>query len=107
MASKTNHLLWKEDKASPGKTASAHAQEPSSPQTHQDFLAQQHGAWLEHSQLGSGVRSRMKTPRNPHPPSRNKQSFGQTLCLTAVMSSGKSTAPAMLPLELQVSLLGC
>lgn len=39
MASKPNHLLWNEDKASPGKTASARAQEPSSPQTHQDFSA--------------------------------------------------------------------
>lgn len=25
----------------------------------------------------------MRTPRNPHPLSRNKKSFGQTLCLTA------------------------
>lgn len=51
----------------------------------------------------------MKTPRNPHPPSTDKQSFGQTLCVTAVGFHKRwcITAPAVLPLELQVSLLSC
>lgn len=104
MASKPNHLLWKGVRLLQGKQ---HLPVPKSLQVLKPiriFLPSSRGPWLEYSQLRSGVRSRTKTSRNPHLPSSKALAKP---CLTAVMSTGTSTAPAMLPLELQVSLLGC
>lgn len=103
MASKPNHPLWRE--GSPGKTASAHCQEPSSPQTHQDFPAQQYGAWLEHSQHIWSEEQDEDT-QEPLLLQQKQAKLRPNPCVTAVvMSIGMSLL--QLPLELQVSLLGC
>lgn len=70
--------------------------------------AQQYRAWLEHSQLRPGVRKRMKTPRNPYPPGRNKVLAKPFVSqLQAVTSTEASLLQPCCPLEFQVSLLGC